>query len=110
MLALGALVLAFISMTGTGTAAAKALDEYERLGFGHLPVCVAKTHLSISHDPKLLGRPTGFRMPVRDVKLAAGAGFIYPLAGDMRTMPGLPTHPAGEKVDIDEKGKAIGLF
>ena len=90
--------------------AKKALDEYERLGFGHLPVCVAKTHLSISHDPKLLGRPTGFRMPVRDVKLAAGAGFIYPLAGDMRTMPGLPTHPAGEKVDIDEHGKAVGLF
>ncbi|MGD8684636.1 MAG: formate--tetrahydrofolate ligase [Chloroflexota bacterium] len=91
-------------------AAAKALDEYERLGFGHLPVCVAKTHLSISHDPKLLGRPTGFRMPVRDVKLAAGAGFIYPLAGDMRTMPGLPTHPAGEKVDIDEQGRPVGLF
>jgi formate--tetrahydrofolate ligase len=90
--------------------AAKALAEYEGLGFGDLPVCVAKTHLSISHDPKLLGRPTGFRMPVRDVKLAAGAGFIYPLAGDMRTMPGLPTHPAGEKVDIDEKGKAVGLF
>ena len=90
--------------------ATNALAEYESLGFGHLPVCVAKTHLSISHDPKLLGRPTGFRMPVRDVKLAAGAGFIYPLAGDMRTMPGLPTHPAGEKVDIDEKGKAVGLF
>jgi formate--tetrahydrofolate ligase len=90
--------------------AVKALAEYESLGFGHLPVCVAKTHLSISHDPKLLGRPSGFRMPVRDVKLAAGAGFIYPLAGDMRTMPGLPTHPAGEKVDIDEKGKAVGLF
>jgi formate--tetrahydrofolate ligase len=90
--------------------ATKALEEYERLGFGHLPVCVAKTHLSISHDPSLLGRPSGFRMPVRDVKLAAGAGFIYPLAGDMRTMPGLPTHPAGEKVDIDEKGKAVGLF
>ena len=90
--------------------AAKALAEYEGLGFGNLPVCVAKTHLSISHDPKLLGRPSGFRMPVRDVKLAAGAGFIYPLAGDMRTMPGLPTHPAGEKVDIDENGKAVGLF
>jgi formate--tetrahydrofolate ligase len=90
--------------------ASKALAEYEQLGFGHLPVCVAKTHLSISHDPTLLGRPTGFRMPVRDVKLAAGAGFIYPLAGDMRTMPGLPTHPAGEKVDIDDEGKAVGLF
>jgi formate--tetrahydrofolate ligase len=91
-------------------AASKALAEYERLGYGHLPVCVAKTHLSISHDPKLLGRPTGFRMPVRDVKLAAGAGFIYPLAGDMRTMPGLPSRPAGENVDIDEQGRAVGLF
>ena len=90
--------------------AKKALAEYERLGFSHLPVCVAKTHLSISHDPTLLGRPTGFRVPIRDVKLAAGAGFIYPLAGDMRTMPGLPTHPAGEKVDIDDQGKAVGLF
>ncbi len=73
-------------------AAAKALAEYDRLGYGHLPVCMAKTHLSMSHDPSLLGRPTGFRVPIREVRLAAGAGFIYPLAGDMRTMPGLPSH------------------
>jgi len=91
-------------------AAAKALAEYDRLGYSHLPVCMAKTHLSISHDPTLLGRPSGFRVPIRDVKLAAGAGFIYPLAGDMRTMPGLPSKPAGNNVDIDENGKPVGLF
>ena len=79
-------------------AATKALAEYEALGYGHLPVCVAKTHLSLSHDPALKGRPTGFRFPVRDVRLAAGAGFIYPLAGDMRTMPGLPS-PPGRRED-----------
>jgi formate--tetrahydrofolate ligase len=91
-------------------AASKALAEYERLGYSELPVCMAKTHLSISHDPALLGRPTGFRVPIREVKLAAGAGFIYPLAGDMRTMPGLPSVPAGNNVDIDENGKPVGLF
>jgi formyltetrahydrofolate synthetase len=91
-------------------AATKALAEYDRLGYSELPVCMAKTHLSISHDPNLLGRPTGFRVPIREVKLAAGAGFIYPLAGDMRTMPGLPSKPAGNDVDIDENGKAVGLF
>ncbi len=91
-------------------AAARALRQYEQLGYGHLPVCMAKTHLSISHDPSLLGRPKGFRVPIREVRLAAGAGFIYPLAGDMRTMPGLPSKPAGENVDIDENGKPVGLF
>jgi formyltetrahydrofolate synthetase len=91
-------------------AATKALAGFESLGYGHLPVCVAKTHLSLSHDPNLKGRPTGFRLPVRDVRLAAGAGFIYPLAGDMRTMPGLPSHPAGEKIDIDADGNVVGLF
>jgi formate--tetrahydrofolate ligase len=91
-------------------AAAKALAEYDRLGYSELPVCMAKTHLSISHDPSLLGRPSGFRVPIREVKLAAGAGFIYPLAGDMRTMPGLPSQPAGNNVDIDENGKPVGLF
>ncbi|MEW6225839.1 MAG: formate--tetrahydrofolate ligase [Chloroflexota bacterium] len=91
-------------------AATKALAEYTALGYGHLPVCMAKTHLSLSHDPNVKGRPTGYRFPVRDVKLAAGAGFIYPLAGDMRTMPGLPSHPAGEKIDIDADGNVVGLF
>jgi formate--tetrahydrofolate ligase len=71
---------------------------------------VAKTHLSLSHDPSRKGRPTGFRLPIRGVRLAAGAGFIYPLAGDMRTMPGLPSRPAGENIDIDEDGEVLGLF
>jgi formate--tetrahydrofolate ligase len=91
-------------------AAAKSLDQYTAFGYGHLPVCMAKTHLSLSHDPALKGRPTGYRFPVREVRLAAGAGFIYPLAGDMRTMPGLPSHPAGEKIDIDADGNVVGLF
>jgi len=91
-------------------AATRALKEYEAFGYGHLPVCVAKTHLSLSHDPAVKGRPSGFRFPVRDVRLAAGAGFIYPLAGDMRTMPGLPSRPAGEKIDIDADGNVVGLF
>jgi formate--tetrahydrofolate ligase len=91
-------------------AASKALATFEAQGYGYLPVCVAKTHLSLSHDPSLKGRPTGFRFPIRDVRLAAGAGFIYPLAGDMRTMPGLPSRPAGEKIDIDADGNVVGLF
>jgi formate--tetrahydrofolate ligase len=91
-------------------AANRALAEYTALGYDHLPVCMAKTHLSLTHDPAIKGRPTGYRFPIRDVRLSAGAGFIYPLAGDMRTMPGLPSHPAGEKIDIDENGEVVGLF
>ncbi len=91
-------------------AATKALDAYERLGFGNLPVCMAKTHLSLSHDPARKGRPSGFRVPIREVRLSAGAGFVTPLLGEMRTMPGLPSHPAGEKIDIDENGEIVGLF
>jgi formate--tetrahydrofolate ligase len=83
---------------------------YEELGFGNLPVCMAKTHLSLSHDPSLKGRPTGFRVPIREVRLSAGAGFITPLLGEMRTMPGLPSHPAGENIDIDSDGNIVGLF
>ena len=71
---------------------------------------MAKTHLSLSHDPTLKGRPEGFTLPVKDVRASVGAGFLYPLCGDMRTMPGLPTHPAGEKVDIDSKENTVGLF
>ena len=71
---------------------------------------MAKTHLSLSHDPALKGRPTGFTVPIRDVFLSAGAGFLYPLCGEMRTMPGLPSKPAGQKVDIDENGRIVGLF
>ena len=91
-------------------AAARALDQYERLGFGHLPICMAKTQYSISHDPALLGRPSGFRIPVRDVRLSAGAGFVTPLLGEMRTMPGLPSKPGGEGIDIDAEGNIVGLF
>jgi formate--tetrahydrofolate ligase len=91
-------------------AAAKALRQYEALGFGHLPICMAKTQYSLSHDASLKGRPTGFRMPVREVRLSAGAGFVTPLAGEMRTMPGLPSRPGGENIDIDANGEIVGLF
>jgi len=91
-------------------AATKALKLYEDLGYGTLPVCMAKTHLSLSHDPGLKGRPSGFRVPIREVRLSAGAGFITPLLGEMRTMPGLPSHPAGESIDIDADGNIVGLF
>jgi formate--tetrahydrofolate ligase len=91
-------------------AATKALKLYEELGFGKLPICMAKTHLSLSHDPSLKGRPAGFRVPIREVRLSAGAGFITPLLGEMRTMPGLPSHPAGESIDIDADGNIVGLF
>ena len=90
--------------------AESAIDLYTRLGYGGLPLCMAKTHLSLSHDPNLKGRPQGFTLPIRDVRASVGAGFLYPLCGTMRTMPGLPTHPAGEKVDIDKKGNTVGLF
>jgi methylenetetrahydrofolate dehydrogenase (NADP+)/methenyltetrahydrofolate cyclohydrolase/formyltetrahydrofolate synthetase len=82
---------------------------FTRLGYDRLPVCMAKTHLSFSHDPALKGAPTGFRIPVRDIRASVGAGFLYPLVGEMRTMPGLPTRPAFFDVDIDENGRIIGL-
>jgi formate--tetrahydrofolate ligase len=90
-------------------AASRQLDAYERNGFGHLPVCIAKTHLSISSDPTLKGAPTGWRLPVREVRASVGAGFIYPICGDMRTMPGLPMHPAVHRIDIDDHGEVVGL-
>ena len=91
-------------------AAVKALKRYEEAGFGHLPICVAKTQYSLSHDANLKGRPTGFRVPVRDIRLAAGAGFVTALVGEMRTMPGLPSSPGGERIDLDEAGEVLGLF
>ena len=91
-------------------AAAKALRLYEELGFGHLPVCMAKTQYSLSHDATLKGRPSGFILPIREVRLSAGAGFITPLCGEMRTMPGLPSKPGGENIDIDAEGNIVGLF
>jgi formate--tetrahydrofolate ligase len=90
--------------------ASKALHEFERLGYGHLPVCMAKTQLSLSHDPALKGRPKGFRVPIRDARLFAGAGFVTAYCGDMLMMPGLPSHPSGEDVDINEAGETVGLF
>ncbi len=90
-------------------AASKQLDNYEKNGFGNLPICVAKTHLSISSDPTLLGAPTGWRLPVREVRANVGAGFIYPICGDMRTMPGLGSSAAAERIDIDAHGEIVGL-
>jgi len=89
--------------------ATRQLDSYERNGFGTLPICIAKTHLSISSEPSLRGAPTGWRLPVREVRASVGAGFVYPICGDMRTMPGLPSHPAAERIDIDENGDVVGL-
>jgi formyltetrahydrofolate synthetase len=90
--------------------AERAIESIDRLGYGDLPVCMAKTQSSLSHDPKLKGRPTGWRLPVRDARLFAGAGFVTVYCGNMMTMPGLPTRPAGEDVDIDEDGRIVGLF
>jgi formate--tetrahydrofolate ligase len=90
-------------------AAATQLDSYERNGFGWMPVCIAKTQLSLSHDPTLKGAPVGWRLPVREVRASAGAGFIYPICGEMRTMPGLASNSAAERIDIDASGNVIGL-
>jgi len=89
--------------------ASRQLDSYEKSGFGKLPVCIAKTHLSISSDPTLIGAPTGWALPVREVRASVGAGFIYPICGEMRTMPGLSASPAAERIDIDESGEVVGL-
>ncbi len=91
------------------TVASKQIDTYEAAGFGHLPVCIAKTHLSISSDPKLKGAPSGWTLPVREVRASVGAGFVYPICGDMRTMPGLGQNPAAKSIDIDENGEIVGL-
>ena len=87
-----------------------AIKRLTDAGFANLPLCMAKTHLSLSHDPNLKGRPTGWSLPIRDVNPSVGAGFIYPLCGEMRTMPGLPSEPAGNKVDLAEGGRIVGLF
>jgi formate--tetrahydrofolate ligase len=90
-------------------AARRQLDRFERNGFGSLPVCMAKTHLSISSDPTLLGAPTGWTLPVREVRASVGAGFVYPICGDMRTMPGLGASPAATRIDLDADGEIVGL-
>jgi formate--tetrahydrofolate ligase len=89
--------------------ALRQLETYERAGFGGLPICIAKTHLSISHDPRLKGAPTGWTLPVREVRASVGAGFVYPICGDMRTMPGLGSTPAAAGIDIDDDGEIVGL-
>ena len=89
--------------------ASRSMERIGAMGLCDLPVCMAKTHLSLSHDPKLKGAPTGWRLPVRDVRISAGAGFVYVLCGDIMTMPGLPGRPAGEHIDIDAEGNVVGL-
>jgi methylenetetrahydrofolate dehydrogenase (NADP+) / methenyltetrahydrofolate cyclohydrolase / formyltetrahydrofolate synthetase len=91
--------------------AEKKIDLFTKLGFAGLPLCMAKTHLSFTHDASIKGAPTGFRVPIRDIRASVGAGFLYPLLGEMRTMPGLPTRPVFYDVDLDlETGKVVGLF
>jgi formate--tetrahydrofolate ligase len=90
--------------------AARALDTYEKAGFGSLPICMAKTHLSLSSDPALKGAPTGWRLPVREVRASVGAGFVYPICGEMRTMPGLGSDPAAAHMDLDANEQTVGLF
>jgi formate--tetrahydrofolate ligase len=91
-------------------AARRSIEILRGMGYSRLPVCMAKSHLSLSHDPALKGAPTGWTLPVRDVRLSAGAGFFYALTGDVMTMPGLPARPAGESIDIDADGNVKGLF
>ena len=91
-------------------AATRELAKFEKDGFGDLPICIAKTHLSISSNPELKGAPVGWRLPVRDARASVGAGFIYVLSGEMRTMPGLSSSPAAERIDIDADGNIVGLY
>jgi formate--tetrahydrofolate ligase len=90
--------------------ARRKMKLYEEMDFGRLPICMAKTHLSLSHDANMKGVPHGYVFPVRDIRLSAGAGFLYPLAGDMQTMPGLGAEPAAARVDFDTDGNIVGLF
>ena len=87
-----------------------ALKKLEDLGFGNVPVCMAKTQYSLSDDQKLLGRPTGFKVNIREVYVSAGAGFVVAIAGQIMTMPGLPKSPAAERIDVYESGEIVGLF
>jgi len=89
--------------------ARRDLERYAKAGYANLPVCVAKTHLSLSHDPSLKGAPSGFTFPIRSVRLAGGAGYLYALAGDIMTMPGLPSHPHAAQIDLDPQGRITGL-
>ena len=100
---------------GAGTinftaAAKKTLEQIKKLGFEHFPVCMAKTQYSLSDDPNVLGRPEGFTVTVKEIRISAGAGFIVALLGDIMTMPGLPKAPAALNIDVDDNGNIIGLF
>jgi formate--tetrahydrofolate ligase len=86
------------------------LKWIEKLGLNGLPICMAKTQKSLSDDPTLLGRPEGFTITVREIRISAGAGFLIPVTGDILTMPGLPRQPAADSIDIDARGKIKGLF
>ena len=88
----------------------RKIEQFTEQGLDNLPICMAKPHLSLSHDPDVKGRPEGFTIPIRDIRPSAGAGFLYPLCGEMSTMPALPTTPAAVAVDIDEDGTTVGLF
>ncbi len=90
--------------------ASRRMDQFSQAGFEDFSICIAKTHLSISSDPSLRGAPTGWRLPVREVRASAGAGFIYAICGDMRTMPGYGAHPAAERIDLDPDGEIVGLY
>ncbi len=91
-------------------AAAKVLDDLEAMGFGHMPVCMAKTQMSFTDNPVLMGAPSGFTLHVREVRISAGAGFVVVLTGKIMTMPGLPKHPSAEDIDVDDDGNITGLF
>lgn len=86
------------------------IKQYAEMGFDKLPVCMAKTHLSLSHDPALRGQPRRFRVPIQDIRLAAGAGYLIPICGEIRPMPALPSVPIGTRVDLDDNGRIVGLF
>ena len=90
--------------------ALKSLQDLERLGFGDLPICMAKTQYSLTDDPTVLGRPEGFTVTVREVRISAGAQFVVPLMGSIVTMPGLSRSPAAHDIDIDDNGRITGLF
>ena len=90
--------------------AEKKITLYTKLGYSKFPINMAKTHHSISHNSDWKGAPSGYRIPVRDIRVSVGAGFIYPLLGAIKMMPGLPSHPAAAEIDIDKDGETVGLF
>jgi formate--tetrahydrofolate ligase len=90
--------------------ASKEIENFEKMGFSNLPICMAKNQYSLTDDPSVLGRPSGFKITIRDITISAGAGFLVALTGDIMKMPGLPKVPAAESIDVDVDGKIKGLF